>query len=281
MSVLSIAIAGRGYVPNQSAPFDAALARAHLAGTRFADVRYAARTASTNADAHALLGVATALGTTIVADCQTAGVGRKGRRWIAPPGSALLFTAILPEPIAATALWAAPFWIALGVAGGVEECCGTALDLVWPNDLHVSGRKTGGILSVARIAGDDAWVGCGVGLNVARPPADPELAALEPQPVFLDDLTQRPRREALLASILREFDRTFDDLREPAGVASRWERRAELAGTVYLYRNDADGIEREGVAQRIGPHGALIVRDADGERTIDMADVRVTGRLRA
>jgi BirA family biotin operon repressor/biotin-[acetyl-CoA-carboxylase] ligase len=267
-------------VPNQSAPFDATLVRAQLAGTRFADVRYAPRTASTNADAHALLGVAAALGTTIVANFQTAGVGRKGRRWIAPPASALLFTAILPKPIAATALWAAPFWSALGVAAGVEKCCGVALDLVWPNDLHVSGRKAGGILSVARIAGEDAWVGCGVGLNVARPQDDPELAALDPQPVFLDDLAPHPRREALLASILREFDRTFDDLREPAAVASRWERRAGLAGTVYLYRNDAEGIEREGVAQRIGQHGALVVRDADGEKTVDMADVRVTGHQR-
>jgi BirA family biotin operon repressor/biotin-[acetyl-CoA-carboxylase] ligase len=267
-------------VPNQSVPFDAARARALVARTRFADIRYTAQTASTNADAHALLGVAEALGTTIVADYQTAGVGRKGRRWIAPPGSALLFTAILPEAIAATALWAVPFWIALGLAEAVEQCCGVALDFVWPNDLHVRGLKSAGILSVARIAGSDAWVGCGVGLNVARALDNPELAALTPQPVFLDDLGQRPAREELLAAILREFDRTFDDLRDPRGVALRWERRAQLAGTVYRYRNDADGIEREAVAQRIGPHGALIVRDADGERKIDMADVRVAGHVR-
>jgi biotin-(acetyl-CoA carboxylase) ligase len=192
----------------------------------------------------------------------------------------LLFSAILPEPIAATALWAVPFWIALGVAGGVEQCCGVALELVWPNDLHVRGKKTGGILSVAHIAGEDAWAGCGVGLNVTRPHDDPDLAALQPQPVFLDDLTRSPQREALLVTILREFDRSFDDLREPGGVVARWEHRAQLPGTVYRYRNDADGLEREGVALRIGPHGALIVRDANRERTIDMADVRVTGRVR-
>jgi BirA family biotin operon repressor/biotin-[acetyl-CoA-carboxylase] ligase len=267
-------------VPNQSAPFDTAHVRALLAHTRFADVRYAAQTGSTNADAHALLGIASALGTTIVTDHQTAGVGRKGRRWIAPSGSALLFTAILPEPIDASALWAVPFWIALGIADGVEQCCGLALELVWPNDLHVRGQKIGGILSVARIAGNDAWVGCGAGLNVTRPPHDPDLAAVEPPPIFLGELTPPPQREALLATILREFDRSFDALRDPAAVAARWERRAQLPGTIYRYRNDADGIEREGVAQRIGPYGALIVRDADGEHAIDMADVRVTGRAR-
>ena len=77
---------------------------------------------------------------------------------------------------------------------------------------------------------------------------------------------------------MRVFDRSFDDLRDPAVVAARWERRARLAGTVYRYRSDADGIEREGIALRIDARGALVVRDADGERTVDMADVRVTGR---
>lgn len=267
-------------MPNQSAPFAVADVRAQVAHTRFADVRYAAQTGSTNTDAHALLGVTTALGTTIVTDYQTAGVGRKGRRWIAPPCSALLFTAILPAPIAAEALWAVPFWIALGVANGVEQSCGAMLELVWPNDLYVRGGKTGGILSVARIAGDEAWVGCGVGLNVTRPPGDRELAALDPPPVFLADLCPNTHRETILATILLEFNRSFENLRDPRGVAAAWERRAELAGMLYRYRNDEDGVEREGAAVQLGPYGALIIRDADGEHTIDMADVRVTGRVR-
>jgi BirA family biotin operon repressor/biotin-[acetyl-CoA-carboxylase] ligase len=267
-------------VPNQTAPLDAAAVRALLAGTRLADVRYVAETTSTNTDAQALLGSAQALGTTIVAEYQSAGAGRKGRRWFAPPGSALLFTTILPQPVDATALWAVPFWIALAVRGAVQAACGVALELVWPNDLHVRGAKAGGILSVARIAGDDAWVGCGVGLNIFRPRGDAELDALEPQPFFLSDLAPQVRREAVLAAILREFDLSVDALSDPGAVAARWERCARLAGTTYRYRSDSDGIERDAVAQSIGPHGALIVRDADGEHAIDMADVRVTGRVR-
>jgi BirA family biotin operon repressor/biotin-[acetyl-CoA-carboxylase] ligase len=265
-------------VPNQTAPLDAARVRALLAGTAFADVRYLVQTASTNADAHVLLGDESALGATIVAEYQTAGAGRKGRRWFAPPGSALLFTTLLPAPVDAAHLWAVPFWIALNVAAAVETYCGVTLELVWPNDLHARGGKTGGILSVARITGSDAWVGCGIGLNVVRPSNDPDLAAIDPPPVFISDLTASVEREALLAAILRGFDRTFADLRAPARIAADWERRAKIAGTVYRYRSDADGIEREGVARRLGAHGELIVRDANGEHAIDMADVRVTGR---
>jgi BirA family biotin operon repressor/biotin-[acetyl-CoA-carboxylase] ligase len=270
-------------VPNETAPLDVLLVRARVAGSRFADVRYVAQTGSTNADARALLGAPDALGTTIVAEYQSAGNGRKGRSWFAPPGSALLFTTILPEPIDAATLWAVPFWIALGVAEAVQECYAVPLELVWPNDLHVhggkAGGKAGGILSVARVAGDDAWVGCGVGLNVVRPAGDPDLDALRPPPVFLDDLAPHPERAALLAAILHRFDRTFTELRDPAAVVARWEHRARLPGTIYRYRSDGDGVEREGVALRIDARGALIVRDASGERTIDMADVRVTGRV--
>jgi BirA family biotin operon repressor/biotin-[acetyl-CoA-carboxylase] ligase len=238
-------------------------------------VRYVERTASTNADAQALFGDPRAPGTTIVADYQTAGSGRKGRRWFAPPGAALLFTTILPAAIPADRLWAVPFWIALCVADAVEGVCGLVLDLVWPNDLHLHGGKTGGILSVARINGDEAWVGCGVGLNVLRPPADADLDALDPPAVFLGTHAPHADRALLLSAVLTAFDRRLEELNDPNLTARRWEQRADLAGTVYRYRNDADGVERDGVAQRLGSHGALVVRTGGTEQNIDLADVRV------
>ena len=263
-------------MPNPNAPLDLARIRDGVADTRFGDVRYVAETASTNSDAQPLLGEPTSRGTTLVAEHQTAGVGRKGRAWIAPPGSALLFTSLLPEPIPTTALWAVPFWISLGVAAGVEEACGAVLDLVWPNDLFARGRKCGGILSVTRITSDRADVGCGVGLNVLRPPTDTPLAALTPPPIFFDDLATVPSREAVLVAILHAFDASFAALADPEHIARAWERRAGLAGTPYNYRRDSDGIERSGTALRIGPGGTLIVRGEFGEEAIDMADVRVT-----
>ena len=265
-------------MPNQTAPLDVARVRSGLAATRFADVRYVAETGSTNADAQLLLGDETARGATLVAEFQSAGVGRKARPWVAPPGSSLLFTAILPAAVASRALWAVPFWIALGAAHGVERATGARLDLVWPNDLFTGGRKVGGILSVARIAGDVAWVGCGVGLNVVRPAADSALDAVSPPPAFLSDRAGGVEREAVLTAILNAFDTSLGTLADPETVADAWERRAELAGTIYRYRRDAEGIDREGTALRIGPHGTLILRDETGEVAIDMADVRVVAQ---
>lgn len=254
---------------------DAARVRAALAGTRFADVRYVSETASTNDDAAALLGDPGSAGATLVAEFQTAGRGRKaGRAWIAPAGSALLFTTILPVAVATDALWAVPFWVALAVADGVEAGCGVRLDLRWPNDLDLGPRKAAGILCVSRVLGTSAFAGCGVGLNVRRP-ADPALAAIEPAPAYLSDAAPHPAREDVLAGILGAMDALVDVLDRPADVARAWEQRADLRGRPYRLRLDADGSLVEGTAARLDPHGGLVVAVNGRERVVHLADARV------
>jgi BirA family transcriptional regulator, biotin operon repressor / biotin---[acetyl-CoA-carboxylase] ligase len=274
------------YVPNHAAPctgrdaprpLDAARVRAALAGTRFADVRAVRATASTNDDAAALLGDPSAAGATVVAEFQTAGRGRKaGRAWIAPAGSALLFTTILPDTVATGALWAVPFWVALAVADGVEAGCGVRLDLRWPNDLDLGPRKAAGILCTSRVTGTEAHVGCGVGLNVRRP-ADAALATIEPPPAYLSDAAPHAEREAVLAGILGAMDGLLDVLDRPADVARAWEARAGLRGRPYRLRLDADGSIVEGTAVRLDPEGGLVIAHDGRETMVHLADARVIG----
>ncbi len=254
---------------------DAARVREALAGTRFADVRAVRETASTNDDAAALLGDPRAAGATLVAEFQTAGRGRKaGRSWLAPAGSALLFTTILPEPVATTALWAVPFWTALAVADGVEEACGVRLDLRWPNDLDLAARKAGGILCISRVLGSEAFAACGVGLNVRRP--DPAaLAAIVPPPAFLSDVAPQVERETVLAAILGAMDGLLHVLDRPRELARAWEERAALRGRPYRLRLDADGSIVEGTALRLDPEGGLVLRADGRERVVHLADARV------
>jgi BirA family biotin operon repressor/biotin-[acetyl-CoA-carboxylase] ligase len=255
---------------------DAARVRAALAGTRFHDVRSMPETGSTNDDAAALLGDTRASGATLVAEFQTAGRGRKaGRSWIAPAGSALTFTTILPVLVAADALWAVPFWTALAVADGVEASCGVRLDLRWPNDLDLNGRKAGGILCTSRVTGPRAAVGCGIGLNVQRP--DDALAAIEPPPAYLSDAQPRAAREEILAGILGAMDGLLDLLDRPAEVARAWEDRAQLRGCPYRVRLDADGTILEGTAIGLDREGGLILRAGAREHVVHLADARVVG----
>jgi BirA family biotin operon repressor/biotin-[acetyl-CoA-carboxylase] ligase len=266
-----------GDVPLSRNIFDAARVRAALEGTRFHDVRTVRETGSTNDDAAALLGDREAFGATLVAEFQSAGRGRKaGRSWIAPAGSALTFTTILPLLVAADTLWAVPFWTALAVADGVEEGCGIRLDLRWPNDLDLGGRKAGGILCTSRVTGTEAAVGCGIGLNVRRPDAA-ALAAIDPPPAYLSDVQPRAAREEILAGILGAMDGLLDVLDRPAAIARAWEDRAQLRGRPYRLRLDADGTIIEGTAIGLDREGGLIVRSGNRERVVHLADARVIG----
>ena len=263
--------------PDAARPLDVARVRAALAGTRFADVRGMRETASTNDDAAALLGDPSAAGATLVAEFQTTGRGRKaGRSWVAPAGSALLFTTILPAAVATGALWAVPFWVALAVADGVEEGCGVRLDLRWPNDLDLGERKAAGILCTSRVTGTEAHVGCGVGLNVHRP-ADAALAAIQPPPAYLSDAAPHAEREAVLAGILGAMDGLLDVLDRPAEIAHAWEERAGLRGRPYRLRLDADGSIVAGTAMRLDREGGLVVAHDGGETVVHLADARVVG----
>ena len=114
-------------------------------------------------------------GTVLVADHQTAGRGRLGRSWQAPPGSALLCSILLrPEPTAVVhgAVWA----VALAAQSAVAALTGVTPELKWPNDLMVGERKLAGVLAEGVTDRDDpltlSGVVVGIGLNVgwAEPP---------------------------------------------------------------------------------------------------------------
>src|SRR3954468_22320857 len=123
-------------------------------------------TASTNDRARALAMAGAPHGTLVTAASQTAGRGRQGRRWIAPPGRGLLASLVVREP---------PALLPLFGAVAVADTVGPAARIKWPNDVLVDGRKVAGILAEGRPA--DGWAVLGIGLNVAVRIADlpPEL----------------------------------------------------------------------------------------------------------
>jgi BirA family biotin operon repressor/biotin-[acetyl-CoA-carboxylase] ligase len=240
-------------------------------------VKSVLETGSTNDDAARVLGEPGSEGLVILASHQREGHGRHTRRWVAPPGSGLLFTMIAPRRVAASALWAVPFWTALAVAHGIAEYDVT-VGLQWPNDLLLDGRKCGGILCISRVSGPEAWIGCGVGLNVHRPVADAELDRLDPPPAFLDEAAPRIDLTALFGAILGAFARSFDQLDRPNTVARAWEARAGLRGTPYRLQIDGEAAPFDAIADRLSPEGGLVVISEGRERTIALADARVLRR---
>lgn len=239
-----------------------------LSGSAFARIRYVKETGSTNADAAAVLGEAGGL--TIVAEHQTHGSGRKGRTWLAEPGTSLLFTTILPQPIPAQDLWVVPFWTVLAVKSALGEC-GIEAAVVWPNDVLAAGGKLAGVLCTSRVAGDSAWAACGVGINVHRPDR-PSLVV--PTPSYCDDVAAIERAQLLLA-VLLAFDVSLDALGNPQRVARLWERAAGVPGAQYALLVDGTSEPFTGTALSLATGGGLVVtRDGKTRETVSLADAR-------
>lgn len=206
--------------------------RERLAGTVFGPVGFVARTGSTNADLVAAARAGAPEGEVIVADHQTAGRGRRGRSWVAPPGAALLASALLrPRRAAGSTALLSP-----ATALAVRDACAAAgadVRLKWPNDVIVvepREAKLAGVLAELHAAPDGApAVVAGFGVNlrsqealaaaVAADAATEHAGGFVPlPPVALEVLTaQPPHRNELLVSVLLRLDAWYRRLREPAG----------------------------------------------------------------
>jgi BirA family transcriptional regulator, biotin operon repressor / biotin---[acetyl-CoA-carboxylase] ligase len=266
-------------------------ARAALAGSRFADVRWVASTGSTNADALALARDGAREGVVLVADHQTAGRGRYDRAWVAPPGGSLLVSVLLrpPSPVASSATMAT----AVAMADAVREVAGVSPGLKWPNDLVMAGeggeRKLAGILAEADwpasatisagwrqpSAHERAVVVVGVGLNVSWPEDDDAIPDVADTAVALNWVTAAPiDRVDLLVAFLRRLDRGYGELisEGPQAAMDEWRRRSATLGRRVRVDLGADDVE--GTAVDVTAEGHLVVEALGGQRrTFAVGDV--------
>jgi BirA family biotin operon repressor/biotin-[acetyl-CoA-carboxylase] ligase len=195
-------------------------------------------------------------GTLVTADEQSAGRGRQGRTWSAPPHQALLLSLLIREPNRLLSL-------AAGVA--VAEVCGPQAELKWPNDVLIDGRKVAGILVEGRP--QEHWAILGIGLNVAVKPNDlpPEIrttaASLNLAPghieVVLQDLLKR----------LTQWTVAPDDQ-----VLNAVRQRDALRGRPVSWTGG------RGTAAGVDPQGRLIVRTDGGRALLVAGEVHLNSR---
>lgn len=106
-------------------------------------------------------------GTVVLADFQLAGRGRLGRSWMAPPGSSLLTSVLFRPELHVERIHRLVMVVALAMADACRDVAGVQIDVKWPNDLLIGGRKVAGILPESAIQGNRAaWVIVGIGVNV-------------------------------------------------------------------------------------------------------------------
>lgn len=250
--------------------------------------RHFARVGSTNTIARELAATGAPHGTVVTADEQTAGRGRQGRTWSAPPGSALLYSAILRPLLPRHSVL--PLAVSLAVCETAERLRpGIACKVKWPNDIHLEGRKLAGILIEARP--QEGWAVIGVGLNLTIPTEDfpPDLrdraTSLFPSPAGSRPPGPHNRQSAMRAGWASEAPASLRDeasaslshaldkwIDAPADqILSEWRDRDALLGRNVSWETGT------GVADGIDERGYLLVRLADGDRVaLGAGDVHLT-----
>ncbi|OGP26052.1 MAG: biotin--[acetyl-CoA-carboxylase] ligase [Deltaproteobacteria bacterium RBG_16_66_15] len=233
-------------------------------GLPWTDVVCLAVTDSTNRVAMEMAENGAPHGTVVVADEQTAGRGRMGRRWESPPGKNLYVSLLLRPPVPTVEAPRLSLVAGVALADAVEEM-GVSPSLKWPNDLYLGERKAAGIL--AEMASDPDGVRhvvIGVGLNVNMEEADFPPVLRGGATSLRIRAGRTFRRVDVLARMLDAFGTRYGEFLEGGFHALHpgWDRRDFLRGMRVLVR--VRGADAWGVAYGVDPEGALRFRRDGG-----------------
>lgn len=201
---------------------------------------------STMDEAHAQGSVGAGPGTLVLAEEQTAGRGRNGRRWSSPARG--IWLTLIERPTDVAALDVLSLRVGLAAARALDQFAPEPLRLKWPNDLYIDTNKLAGTLVEARWRGDrPEWVAIGFGVNMAPSEEHPGAASLEPGTSRVDVLS------ALIPEIRAAAAGT--------GPLTAWEMDEYSARDMARGRSCSE--PRRGRVLGIAPSGELLIELAD------------------
>jgi BirA family biotin operon repressor/biotin-[acetyl-CoA-carboxylase] ligase len=230
-------------------------------------------TGSTNADLLARSDAGADIrGAVIAAEFQTAGRGRHGRAWIAPPRSQISLSAGVDTSGIPPQAWGwLPLATGLAVVKSLEDSAGVSAGLKWPNDVIARGGKLAGILAEVAPRGDAIVIG--IGLNVTLMPSElPDLGATSLLQLGASELD----RNVLIVALLQSLGDWMDHWRTAGGADEKLigdYRRASI--TLGSRVKAVLPGEREilGTARDVDAWGRLII-DTDGQAvTVSAGDI--------
>ncbi|MEJ2246616.1 MAG: biotin--[acetyl-CoA-carboxylase] ligase [Acidobacteriota bacterium] len=237
---------------------------------------------STNREAMEQARMGAPNGTLIFAEEQTAGRGRNGRSWFSPPMSGLYFSLII-RPRQSREFWPLLTHVAsVALVDALQELVDTEaipkpleLDIKWPNDVLISGKKCAGILLETLDEGHNQAVVIGVGINVRSGSVPDNLSEAA---VCIDEPAHAtvPRRK-ILVSFLKQFQAVYISFEKGkhGELLDRWKLHSTMWDCVRIWIEEG-GRRRSAVTCGLDKIGALLVRNDEGVmETIHAGDVRI------
>jgi BirA family transcriptional regulator, biotin operon repressor / biotin---[acetyl-CoA-carboxylase] ligase len=223
-------------------------------------------TTSTNDDAKRAAEEGAPSGAAFLANAQTRGRGRLGRTWHSPPDENLYASFLLRPSLDPKRASLVTLASGLAVADTLEPLVPHArITLKWPNDVLIDDRKVAGILSEARLSGEDAWIVVGIGINVHTRAFPADLAARATS-LALSGATTVDRSD-LFVAVASALSARLDTLRTGASstLVESFAARDALAGRPIA----VDGAPA--IAIGIARDGALRIRHPDGTESFCIA----------
>lgn len=232
------------------------------------EIVYLEKVGSTNEVAKGLVDKGAPEGTLVIAEEQTTGRGRRGRRWVAPAGTSLLFSLLLYPDLTLEEVPRLTMVASLAAAEAIESVTGLPVRFKWPNDILIRDKKAGGVLTEVGVTGERLdYVVVGVGLNVNWDPS--EVVELAGKATSLsEELGREVSRLDLLQRLLLHMEKGYLRLQE--GYSPHQVFTSRLANLGHKAKVVTPEGEVEGVVEGVDAQGALLLRKDDGTR------VRVT-----
>jgi BirA family transcriptional regulator, biotin operon repressor / biotin---[acetyl-CoA-carboxylase] ligase len=203
-------------------------------------------------------------GAIVLAEEQTAGRGRSGRSWHSEHGMGLYVTLLLRPRLSPVQAPLLTMLAGLCAHGAIRTQTGLNVELKWPNDIMMGGKKIGGILTEMYAEPNQVhFVIVGIGINVNQEKFPAELCSLATS--LRKETTRMHSRLELLVRLLSEFENDYNRfLREgPEFVVNRFESVSSFANGRQV-RVEAGKDTYVGTTAGLSPDGLLLVRKVDG-----------------
>jgi len=232
-------------------------------------------TSSTMKDAAALAERGEPHGTVVVAETQTAGIGRHGHTWHSESPGGIYLSIILRLPLAPETLPVLTMALGLAAQRAVDDLAEVACDLRWPNDLLLNEKKLAGVMVQSADTPDtSAVLIAGIGLNVNQTEFPPELRSVATS--LRIETGREHSKEALLERIVAESLR-YASLLEDRGKGPIFEqfeaRSSYVRGKSVAI--DTPGRIISGFTAGLDDNGFLLVQTATGIESIVAGGVRL------
>ena len=216
-------------------------------------------------------------GTVIIAEKQTGGRGRSGRKWISPKGGIWFSIILHPKfDISNTTLF--PIAASLALSYAIEKTCKITTELKWPNDLTIKGKKLAGMLVDASLESNKIEnLVLGVGINFEINTKEMEKI-LKKTPNFygvtsLSEQKNKTKPIQLIQSFLLELENIYEELNnnQCKKIISKWTEKSSTIGKKIQVDTHQGKIK--GDAIKIDDDGGLIVKEKDKTKKIFAGDI--------